>query len=267
MQNVKLLLVFCVLALGLALGGCASKGRKPAAKPTGYASADAKNVHDFMARYPAVVMSGDVKAITRLYADSARIVPFIANVVRPIRAGEMSKRLPEIIADERKANLRIAWKEPMDIQVKGERASVQVVGILAWQEKGQQRQAAMNCFFGLVRDENLQWKIKEAHGEPVGSGFALTPQASPKKPLPPRDPKLKGPKAKPGKAQPRTPAKQPAEAQPVRPPADQPAGQPDQATGQQPPEEEPAGPPDAQDRDGSTGGLLQDDGRAPKPLF
>ena len=253
MRKLHLLALLFLLTLALAAGGCASKGKKSGPKPTGFSSADEKNIHEFMVRYPGVMMSGNVKAISHLYAEDAKIVPFIANVVRPIRAGEMSKRLPEIIADERKANLQIVWKEPMNIQVKGERASVQVVGYLAWQEQGKLHQAALNCFFGLVRDENYQWKIKESHGEPVGIGFTLTPQGHPKKPLPPREPRrnVAPGKGKPVKAQPKKQAAQPPAAQ--VPPAEGTAGQPDlQGSDGQPPQsqEQP-----------------QDGGQAPRPLF
>jgi ketosteroid isomerase-like protein len=243
-----------VLALGLSLclSGCAAKGRKrDPQKPTGFASADAKNVHDFLARYPEVVMSGDVKAIMRLYTDDAKIVPFLGNAVRPVKAGEMPKQLPALIAEERQAGLRIVWHEPMNIQVKGERASVQVVADLVWNDKGKPRQAVMNCYFGLVRDDNLLWRIKEAHGEPVKPGFTLPAEPGGKKPLPPRDATLKGSKGKPPKSHPLKP--RPAQQQPT-----QPAAQPSPA---------PAGQPAPQDTGASPGPLVPDDEQNPKPLF
>jgi len=238
-------LIIMVLALGLALAGCAAKGKKPVEpKTTGYASADAKNVHDFLVKYPEVVMGGDVKAILRLYTDDARIVPFLANVVRPIKASEMRKRLPEIVADERKANLRIAFHEPMQIEAKGEKASAQVVADLAWQEKGQTKQAVMNCYFGLTRDENYLWRIREAHAEPVKPGFTLPAQGAPKKPLPPRDQTLKGQKGKVRKikGEPDKPVK------PAAPPA-------------------PAASPAPQDTDAPPAPAVPDDEQTPRPLF
>ncbi len=243
MKHLSLLLV---LLLALGLGGCAAKGKKPAApKPSGsgFASADAKNVHAFMAKYPETVMAGDVKAISRLYTDDARIVPLMGNVVRPVKGGELAKRLPEIVAAERQANLRIVFHEPMQIETKGERASVQVVADLVWQERGQTRQAVMNCYFGLARDENYLWKIREAHAEPVKPGFSLPAQKQPLKPLPPRDKTLKA-----GKGSVRKIKGEPERPAPPPPPAPEaPPARPDTGT---PPE--PAVP---------------DAGQTPTPLF
>ncbi len=232
----RLPVLFALLALVLALGACAGASRKksPAPKPTGFASADAKNVHDFLVKYPAVVMGGDVKANLRLYADGARIVPLLGNAVRPIRGSELPQRLPEVLEEQRKAGLRIQFLEPMQIEAKNENASAHLVAKLSWQEHGKPRQAAMNCYFALVRDENLLWKIKEAHAEPVTADFNLPAKPTAKKPLPPRDPKLRGKRVIRGEPPPSPPPANPAEpATPTGPPAP-----PDtDATGQ------PAGPP------------------------
>lgn len=240
--------VLAVLAcLVLALCACAGKGGKPVGPtPTGFASADAKNVHDFMARYPGVVMSGEVKAIRRLYTEDARVVPFLGNFIRPVRSQDMKKQLPAIVAEERKADMRLAFHEPMAIQVKGTAASVQVVADMSWQEGGQPRQAVLNCYFGLTRDEHYLWKIREAHAEPVQPGFTLPPQAAPKKPLPPRDPKLRSPK---GKAR-------PVKVEPVPEASAPPA-----------PSAPPAGPSAPQDAGASPGAIVPDEGQAPRPLF
>jgi ketosteroid isomerase-like protein len=233
------------MLLVAALFGCAGKA-KPRAEPqsSGFASADAKNVHDFLVKYPGVVMSGDVKAIRRLYTDDARIVPFLGNAVRPVKAGEMGRRLPEMVAAERAANLRIAFHEPMNIEAKGDRASAQVVADLSWQEQGKTRQAVMNCYFGLARDENYLWKIREAHGEPVRPGFALPAQKAPLKPLPPRDGTLKGSKKTVRKVtgEPQSPA------QPAAPPA-------------------PAAPPVPPDTGAPPEPAAPADGQTPQPLF
>ncbi|MYL82270.1 hypothetical protein GTA51_03845 [Desulfovibrio aerotolerans] len=241
---VRLLLVLCAL-LAL-LPGCAGKAApKDAPKPTGFASADAKNVHAFIVAYPAVAASGDAKALLRLFTDDARVVPLLGNAIRPIRSGELAKQLPAAMADERRMGLRLVWREPMDIQTKGERASVRVVADLAWEQAGQEKQAVMDCFFGLVRDEHLMWKIKEFHGEPVGPNFRLPPAGSPQKPLPPRDATLKGRKTKRViKGEP------PKKAQPAPATAPQPASQP------------PAEPAPA-----PTGGQIVPTDEAPKPLF
>lgn len=231
MRRLVLALVLCALAAAFA--GCAGTQKKKAADPksSGFSSADAKNVHDFMVKYPGVVMSGDVKANLRLYADGAKIVPFLSNIVRPVRASELPERLPGILAAEREAKLQIAFVEPMQVEAKGESASVRVVAKLAWQERGKPRQAVMNCYYGLVRDENRLWKIKEAHAEPVTSGFSLPPKGQPKKPLPKREPRhdkliIKGEPE-------RKPAQQPA------PPAQQPAPPAPQDTDTAPPQDAP----------------------------
>ena len=238
-----------VLLMALMLCGCAAKGKKNGEpKPTGFASADAKNVHDFLARYPQVVMSGDVKAILRLYTEDARIVPLLGNFTRPVQARDLPKILPALVAEERKADLRLVFRDPMDIEVKGERAAVQVVTALAWKEKGKPGQAVVKCYFGLVRDENLLWKIREFHAEPVKSGFVLPPQAAPKKPLPPRDPKLRSGRG-PGKK---------VKSHPLKP--QQPAAQPASAPA-------PQAPPAPQDTETSPGPLVPSGEQNPQPLF
>ncbi len=227
----RLPVLFALLALALVLGGCAGPSKKKAAnpKPTGFASADAKNVHDFMVKYPAVVMGGDVKANLRLYADGAKVVPLLGNAVRPIRGSELPQRLPEVLAEERQAGLRIVFVEPMQIEAKNEAASVRVVAKLAWQERGKPQMAAKNCYFALVRDENLLWKIIEAHAEPVKADFSLPAKAAAKKPLPPRDPKLRGVRKVTGEPAPQPPQDQPQPAPqpaPPAPPGTDEAGQP-----------------------------------------
>lgn len=237
------------LCLAVLLGGCAGKNaKKDTAKQSHYASADAKNVHDFLVKYPSVVERGDLAANMRLYADDARIVPFLSHVVRPIRSSEFSRRLPEILAEQRKAGLRIRLLEPMQIEAKSEQASVHVVAILSWQEHGKPQQAAMNCYFGLVRDENLLWKIREAHAEPVKSEFRLPTKPVAKKPLPPRDPMLRGKRVIKG---------EPPAPEPPKTPASTPQEEPS------PPQAPPA-PQDKPDNAQPAGGLFE---KAPQPLF
>ncbi|WP_416114470.1 YybH family protein [Solidesulfovibrio sp. C21] len=190
----RLLLVVALMALAV-LAGCAGTAKKkPAPRPTGFSSADEKSVHEFMEKYPAALMRGDVRELMRLYTDDAKVVPLLGGVIRPIRAGEMKKRLPGVVAEERRVGLRVVFHEPMHIEVKGERASVRLVASLAWKDKGKEHKAKLNCFFGLVQDEHYIWRIKEAHGEPVRQDFALPLQ---KKPLPPREPKPGRPRTKP----------------------------------------------------------------------
>jgi ketosteroid isomerase-like protein len=219
-RQLLLVTACCLLAL---LAGCAGKAKKQdnAPKPTGFASADAKNVHEFITRYPDIAANGDAKAMLRLFTDDARYVPLLGNAIRPIRAGELPKQLPTVMAEESRLGLRLSWREPMDIQAKGERASVRVVADLAWNQSGQARQAVMSCYFGLVRDENLLWKIKEFHGEPVGPDFRLPAQKPNLKPLPARDAPHKTAKKRVIKGEPPKPAQA---AKPA--PAPQPATQP-----------------------------------------
>jgi len=239
-----------VLCMALLLIGCASKKNKAKEplKSSGFASADAKNVHDFLLRYPEVLMRGNVKDIMWLYTDDARIVPFLGNFVRPIRPKD-KKQLPAIIAEERKAGMQLTFREPMNIEVKGERASAQVVGEMVWQGNGELHQAVLNCYFGLVRDDQLMWKIREAHGEPVKPGFTLPAQGgSPKKPLPPRDPKLRSLKGRP-----------PVIAKPVETPPTAPPSQTQPAA--------PAPPPAPQDTGASPQPRSPDGEQSPQPLF
>lgn len=234
----------CLLA---ALGGCAGKSaREPAPQPTGFASADAKNLHDFILRYPEIATGDDAKAYLRLFTDDARVVPLLGNAVRPIRPNELDKQLPQVLAEEHRLGLHLVWREPMDIQVKGERASVRVVGELRWHQSGQARQAVMSCYFGLIRDEHYLWKIKEFHGEPVGPDYRLPPPGTPTKPLPPRDATLKSRKTK--RVIKGEPEKKPQPA-PATAPAPQPQPQPE------------AAPPPPAD------GAIVPMGETPKPLF
>ena len=235
------LVLCCLLAL---LAGCAAKGKTgDAPKPTGFDSADAKNVHDFIARYPDIAASGDGKAMLRLLTEDARYVPLLGNAIRPIRGGELTKQLPAAMAEEKRLGLRLSWREPMDIQAKGEKASVRVVADLAWNQSGQAKQAVMSCYFGLVRDENLLWKIKEFHGEPVGPDFRLPAKNPNLKPLPARDAPHKQAKGK------RVIKGEPPKPAPAAKPAPQPQAQP-----------QPEAPPPSD-------GTLVPMNDAPKPLF
>ncbi len=212
--------VFClalVAALCL-LAGCG--GKKPKAepaKPSGFASADAKNIHEFIVRFPDTAASGDVGAMLRLFTEDARYVPLLGKDVRPIRGGgELERQLPASLAEQRRMGLAMQWREPMNIQVKGERASVRAVADLRWNEGGKPRDAVMSCYFGLVRDENYLWRIREFHGEPVGPSFKAQPQAQPakapaKKPVRKEKIVIQGEPPKPSvKQPPTTPAPQPA---------------------------------------------------------
>lgn len=245
----KYVLVGIVLALMLC--GCAGKSKKSVGanaaaakaagtKTTGFASADAKNIHDLVALYPLILMSGDVKSIMRFYTDDARIVPFWGNAIRPVRTQDMPKFLPALVIEEKQAGLRIAWREPMHIEVTGETATVQVVADLSWKAKGQPQQSVMNCYFGLVRDANYVWRVRESHGEPVKKGFTLPAQTTAKKPLPARDPKLKSPKSK---------------AKPA-------PSEPDATSAPAPTE-----PPAPQGTDTPSGPFYPDGGQPPQPLF
>ncbi len=237
------LCIALVAALCL-LAGCGG-GKKPKSepgKPSGFSSADAKNIHAFIVRFPDVAASGDAGAMLRLFTEDARYVPLLGKDVRPIRGSELEKQLPTALAEQRRLGLRMQWREPMDIQVKGERASVRAVADLRWNESGQAKQAVMSCYFGLVRDENLLWRIREFHGEPVGPSFKTQPQAQPAK----------------------TPAKKPVRKEKIVI-----KGEPEKTAAKQPaaapaPQPQPAPPPPAQEKPPHDGPLIED---TPKPFF
>lgn len=232
-------LAVLVAALCL-LAGCG--GKKPKAepaKPSGFASADAKNIHTFIVRFPDVAASGDAGAMLRLFTEDARYVPLLGKDMRPIRGSELEKQLPTALAEQRRLGLRVQWREPMNIQVKGERASARAVADLRWNDNGKTRDAVMSCYFGLVRDENLLWRIREFHGEPVGPSFKAQPQAQP----------AKAPAKKPVRKE-----KIVIKGEPQKPAANQPAAAP---------QPQPA-PPPAQEKPPYDGPLVED---SPKPLF
>ena len=233
--------VFCialVVALCL-LAGCG--GKKPKAepaKPSGFASADAKNIHEFIVRFPDVAASGDAGAMLRLFTEDARYVPLLGKDVRPIRGGgELERQLPASLAEQRRMGLAMQWREPMNIQVKGERASVRAVADLRWNEGGKPRDAVMSCYFGLVRDENYLWRIREFHGEPVGPSFKAQPQAQPAK----------------------APAKKPVRKEKIVI-----KGEPQKPAAAPAPQPQTAPPPPAQEKPPYDGPLVED---SPKPFF
>lgn len=240
-----------VLALSLLLGGCAAtKKRRPPPKPTGFPSADAKNVHDFMARYPAVIMSRDVSDIVHLYTEDARIVPFIGRHIRPLFGKGLPRQIEAVVAEERQADLRIRFHEPFSIKVNSETAVVKLVAELTWQEDGRGRHAVMQCYFGLARQPGLLWKIKEAHAEPVTTGFKQPVQATPKQKA------REMTKFKHGRVQPKK----------VRQASDNAANQPQQLKPLVVPQRR-AAPPADQDTGTTPGPIVPDVGQNPQPLF
>jgi ketosteroid isomerase-like protein len=157
----------------LVLSGCAARktATPPKPHPTGFASADAKNVHDFLARYQSSVNGGDEKALLRLYAEDARMVPYLVENKRVLTKKDLAARLPYITKMQHKAGMRLAFREPMDIQVpaSGETAQVRMLADLTWKEAGKPRRMVLDCYFRLVR-EDFVWKIKESHQEAAAPG-------------------------------------------------------------------------------------------------
>ncbi len=151
------------------MAGCAAPRKSPGPAPTGFASADAKNVHDFLMGYQKAVNSGDEKAVARLYADGARMVPYLVENKRVLTKKELVLRLPYITKMERQADMRLAFREPMDIKVSGEAADVAVLADLSWREGEQARQAVLNCYFRLERIDYF-WKIRQSHQEMAAPG-------------------------------------------------------------------------------------------------
>jgi ketosteroid isomerase-like protein len=218
-ERKRALAAFAVLVAVLCLlAGCGGKNNKAEpVKPSGFASADAKNIHEFIVRFPDTAASGDAGAMLRLFTEDARYVPLLGKDVRPIRGGgELERQLPASLAEQRRMGLAMQWREPMNILVKGERASVRAVADLRWNEGGKPRDAVMSCYFGLVRDDNYLWRIREFHGEPVGPGFKVQQPAQPakapaKKPVRKEKIVIQGEPPKPAvKQPPTTPAPQPA---------------------------------------------------------
>ena len=239
-ERKRALAALAVLVAALCLlAGCG--GKKPKAepgKPSGFASADAKNIHEFIVRFPDMAASGDPQDMLRLFTEDARYVPLLGKDVRPIRGiGEMERQLPLSLAEQRRMGLKMQWREPMNIQVKGERASVRAVADLRWNDNGKPRDAVMSCYFGLVRDENYLWRIREFHGEPVGPGFKAPPQAQPAK----------------------APAKKPVRREKIVI-----RGEPEKPAAAPAPAPQPAPPPPAQEKPPYDGPLVED---SPKPFF
>ncbi|EKO38078.1 MAG: hypothetical protein B193_3236 [Solidesulfovibrio magneticus str. Maddingley MBC34] len=239
MPKTAALCIALVAALCL-LAGCGGgkKSKAEPAKPSGFASADAKNIHEFIVRFPDVAASGDAGAMQRLFTEDARYVPLLGKDVRPIRGiGELERQLPASLAEQRRMGLSMRWREPMNIQVKGERASVRAVADLRWNEGGKPRDAVVSCYFGLVRDENYLWRIREFHGEPVGPSFKVQPQAQPAK----------------------APAKKPVRKEKIVI-----KGEPEKPAAAPAPAPQPAPPPPAQEKPPHDGPLIED---TPKPFF
>lgn len=155
------------------LAGCAAqqKGRPGKPQPSGFASADAKNVHAFLLQYQKSVNAGEEKALLRMYADDARMVPYLVENRRVLTKKDLAARLSYITKMERKAGMRLAFREPMDIQVpaSGETAQVMVLADLSWKEAGKPRHIVLDCYFRMIRLDFV-WKIKESHQEVATPG-------------------------------------------------------------------------------------------------
>lgn len=179
--------LFCLLLVLAVLSGCAApkpaKGpaggqvvftpkqppRRPKPPVSGFASADAKNIHDLLLKYQAVIAGEDEKAILRLYVDDARMVPYLVENRRVLTKKNLEARLGYITKMQRRARMRLVFREPMDITVSGETGQVRVLADLTWQERGKPRQAVLDCFFSLERVRYL-WKIKQSHQEVAAAG-------------------------------------------------------------------------------------------------
>lgn len=154
------------LLLAVLMAGCAPQQavRPKVRHPSGFPSADAKNVHDFLIRYQQVIAGNDPKAILHLYADKARMVPYLVENKHVLTKKGLKARLPDIIRAQRLAGMQLTFREPMDIKVtaSGERATVEALADLAWTERGRPHQVTLDCYFQMVR-LNYIWKIKESH--------------------------------------------------------------------------------------------------------
>lgn len=161
-----------IVLVGLLLAGCAGpkKAGGPGAQPL-FPSADAKNVHTFLVRYQDVIAGQDEKAILRLYTKDARVVPYLVENRRVLSRKDLEARLPWILKMQRRARMRLTFREPMDIQVpaSGETAQVRLLADLHWQEAGQSHHTVLDCYFRLVRDDFI-WKIKESHQDVAAPG-------------------------------------------------------------------------------------------------
>lgn len=161
-----------ILAVFL-LAGCAAKqkGRPVKPQPSGFATADAKNVHDFLVKYQQSVNAGDEKALLHAFSDDARMVPYLVENRRVLTKKDLAARLAYITKMERKAGMRLAFREPMDIQVpaSGETAQVMALADLSWKEAGKPRHIVLDCYFRMVRLDFV-WKIKESHQEVAAPG-------------------------------------------------------------------------------------------------
>jgi hypothetical protein len=171
--------LLCLLFILAVLSGCAAPKpiegpagqvvftpkqppRQPKPSVSGFASADAKNIHDFLIKYQSVIAGEDEKAILRLYIDGARMVPYLLENRRVLTKKDLESRLGTITKMQRRAQMRLVFREPMDIKVSGETGQVQVLADLTWQERNQPRQVVLDCFFSLERVDYI-WKIKQSH--------------------------------------------------------------------------------------------------------
>jgi len=172
-------LLCCILFL---TGCAASTGQQAVHQKkhhSQFASADAKNVHDFLIRYQSVIAGEDAKAIVRLYADGARMVPYLVENKRTLTKKDLETRLADIIRLQRQAAMRLTFREPMDIKVSGggERANVQALADLTWQDRGVAHQQALDCYFRLERI-NYLWKIRESHQAAASPGQTVSGQTA-----------------------------------------------------------------------------------------
>lgn len=168
-------LALCALFLAGCATATAPKGAHAPKRHPSFPSADAKNVHDFLIRYQSVIAGENAKAVLYLYADGARMVPYLVENNRALSKKDLETRLGDILTLQRKASMRLTFREPMDIKVSGggERANVQALADLTWQDRGEARQQTLDCYFRLERI-NYVWKIRESHQVAATPGQSLS---------------------------------------------------------------------------------------------
>lgn len=133
-----------------------------------YGSADRKSIEDMLHTYVEAWNSRDEKAILRLYAADARMVPRLALDRRVLTRKDLAANLGFILAEQARAGLTLELQKPLHVEIRGETATARALLRQTYTDRGQAMTVLVDqdC---ILRREQYFWKIVNEHPQPVGT--------------------------------------------------------------------------------------------------